>query len=104
MPLFFYPPIITVGQPATTTPPWPVASPILTAGLPAIKTEEEPTESESGGPVQTQLSPTMDAGKLPINTLLLAPGIKGPPTCGTVPVVIGHVCISVILAAAAILI
>ena len=91
-------------QPKTTVPPCAVGSPILTAGFPAINTEDDPKINESGGPAQTQLSPTIAAGNPPINTELFPPGSKGPPTCGFGPSDMGQVCISVILAAAAILI
>jgi hypothetical protein len=74
------------------------------AGLPVIKTDDEPAAKVSGGPVHIQLSPTIAAGKPAMSTLVLFPGNRGPPTCGTVPFTKGQVCISVALAAAAILI
>jgi hypothetical protein len=91
-------------QPKITLPPCAVLSPILTAGFPAIITDEEPTINESGGPAQTQLSPTIAAGSPPISTVLFPPGNNGPPTWGFGPSDIGQVCISVALAAAPILI
>jgi hypothetical protein len=76
-----------------------VESPILAAGFPPIKTLEDPDAMVSMGPVHTALSPTLAAGFPPINTVGSPAGIMGPPTCGTFPVTMGQVCISVILAA-----
>jgi hypothetical protein len=67
--------------------------------MPPIKTVVEPKTIESGGPVQTHMSPTLAAGKPPINTVTPPGGNIGPPTCGTIPVTIGQTCMSVIRAA-----
>lgn len=72
------------------------------AGLPPIKTVAEPLTTESGGPTQTQLSPTTAAGSPPINTVGQPGPTIGPPTWGIggVPgVCIGQVCRSVTRAA-----
>lgn len=56
----------------------------------------------SGGPTQTQESPTTAAGRPPISTVGTPGPITGPPTCGTggsPGVDMGQVCISVNLAA-----
>gem|GEM_PF-4139885 len=81
------------------TPPWPVLSPILAAGLLLIITVADPFAIESGGPTQTAISPTTAAGILQTSTVGTQGPEIGPPTCGTIPVTIGQVCISVILAA-----
>jgi hypothetical protein len=94
-----YPPISTVGHPNTMVPPWAVLSPILAAGMPPIMTVAEPIMIVSGGPVHTAMSPTRAAGKPPIMTIGQPGGNIGPPTCGTVPVTMGHTCMSLILAA-----
>lgn len=89
-------------QPSTIEPPCAVVSPIRAAGEPPIVTVAEPLIIESGGPTQTQLSPMTAAGILPIMTVGLPGPITGPPTCGIggkPGVTIGHVCISVNLAA-----
>jgi len=92
-----------VGHPKTIDPPCAVVSPIRAAGLPQIITVEDPLMIESGGPTQTQLSPITAAGILPINTVGAPGPIIGPPTCGmgdgNAGVCIGHICMSVILAA-----
>jgi hypothetical protein len=95
----FYPPIFTVGHPTTITPPCAVLSPILAAGFPPIITVPDPAAIVSGGPVQVSMSPTLAAGWPPNNTVGQPGGITGPPTCGTVPVTNGQVCISPTLAA-----
>jgi len=95
----YHHPIKTVASPADITPPCAVESPILAAGFPPIITLEDPDAIVSGGPVHIALSPTLAAGFPPINTVGSPAGIMGPPTCGVVPVTIGQVCISVILAA-----
>jgi hypothetical protein len=72
------------------------------AGFPPIITVAEPLTIVSGGPTQTHTSPITAAGIFPINTVATPGPIIGPPTCGIggIPgVCIGHVCISVILAA-----
>jgi hypothetical protein len=56
---------------------------------------------ESGGPAQAAISPTLAAGIPPINTVGDPAGKIGPPTCGIIPVTIGHTCMSNILAAGA---
>jgi hypothetical protein len=95
----YHPPIITVGQPRIITPPCAVESPMRAAGLPPINTVAEPITMLSGGPTHTHISPRQAAGKPPIKTVGTPGGKIGPPTCGTGPVDIGHVCISEILAA-----
>ena len=94
-----HPPICTVGKPATITPPCAVKSPCLAAGLPPINTVVDPTTIVSGGPTHTNKSPTTAAGKLPIKTVGTQGPVTGPPTCGTGPLNIGQVCMSVSLAA-----
>jgi hypothetical protein len=93
-----YPPICTVGNPPTITPPWAVISPCLAAGLPPINTDVLPFTITSGGPAQTHMSETTDAGNPPISTFATEGPVTGPPTCG-LGVAKGQVCISVILAA-----
>ena len=82
--------------------------PILAAGLPQIITVEDPLMIVSGGPTQTQLSPITAAGSLPIRTVAAPGPTIGPPTWGIgdgqAGVCIGHVCISVNLAAGGIFI
>ena len=88
-----------MGNPDTITPPWAVWSPIRAAGRPPINTVADPLMIAAGGPTQTDMSPRQAAGSLPINTVG-APGPDiGPPTCGTGPVLIGQVVISVSRAA-----
>ena len=91
--------MITVGQNPTINPPCAVASPILAAGKPPINTVAEPTMITSGGPVQTHMSVRRAAGNPPINTVGAPGDMIGPPTCGTTPVTIGQICMSVSLAA-----
>jgi hypothetical protein len=67
--------------------------------MPPIITVDDPAMIVSGGPVQVAISPTTAAGMPPINTVGLPGPVTGPPTCGTVPVTIGHTCMSVTLAA-----
>lgn len=94
------PPIMTVGHPATMTPPWAVESPMRAAGFPPIRTVAEPFTIESGGPVQVAMPPRFAAGRPPIKTVGAPGGRRGPPTCGTPPgLTIGQVCISVTRAA-----
>jgi hypothetical protein len=100
--LFFYP-IITVAHPNMMLPPCDVLSPMRAAGIPPIVTVAEPAAIESGGPVHVHISPTRAAGIPPIITVGHPGGMTGPPTCGTVPVTIGHTCISPALAANGIL-
>jgi hypothetical protein len=72
--------------------------------MPPIKTVADPMAMESGGPVQVAISPTLAAGIPPMSTVGSPGGKIGPPTCGTGPgFIIGHVCISVILAAGGII-
>jgi hypothetical protein len=99
----YYPPIITVGNPATMVPPWAVVSPILAAGLPPISTVAEPFTITSGGPVHTSISPTAAAGIPPTSTVGVPGPVTGPPTCGTGPLAKGQTCISVNLAAGGIM-
>ena len=82
----------------TILPPWLVESPILAAGFPFINTEPEPLLMESGGPTQMSRSPFRAAGKPPIFTLG-EPTTTGPPTCGTLAVTLGQICIDVNVAA-----
>ena len=49
--------------------------------------------------IEATLTPTRAAGKNPIKTVGQHGGMIGPPTWGTTPVTIGHVCMSVSLAA-----
>jgi hypothetical protein len=66
--------------------------------MPPIITVAEPLAIVSGGPTQVAVSPTRAAGiKLTITEE--HPVTMGPPTWGTVPVTMGQVCISEILAA-----
>jgi hypothetical protein len=95
-----YPPMITVAHPNVIAPPCAVLSPCLAAGIPPIITVPEPAAIVSGGPVHVSISPDLAAGIPPINTVAQPAGNTGPPTCGTVPVTIGQVCISPTLAAA----
>jgi len=53
----------------------------------------------SGGPAQVHILPTQAAGNPPIITVGAPGGKTGPPTWGTMPVTIGHTCISDTLAA-----
>jgi len=101
-----HPPIITVGSPRTMDPPCAVVSPIRAAGFPPIITVADPFTMVSGGPTQTAESPSTAAGNFPIRTVGEPGPITGPPTCGiggSPGVSIGHVCISVNLAAGGIL-
>ena len=91
--------MFTVGYPAVIEPPCAVLSPILAAGEPPIITVADPAAMVSGGPVQVNISPARAAGKPPISTVEQPGGSTGPPTCGTVPVIMGHTCISDTLAA-----
>src|SRR5262245_19295890 len=94
--------MMTVGHPATITPPCAVMSPMRAAGRKPIITVIDPFTITSGGPTQIAMSVTRAAGRKPINTCGQQGGMIGPPTCGTggVPgVTMGHVCMSVILAA-----
>lgn len=92
-------PMITVGQPAMMTPPCAVGSPILAAIKPPIRTVGEPMRIVSGGPTHVARSVTRAAGSPPISTVGHPGGRIGPPTCGTTPVTIGQVCMSVTRAA-----
>lgn len=92
-------PIRTVKHPSTMTPPCAVLSPSRAAGWPPISTVGEPATIESGGPTHMAISPKRAAGSPPINTVG-APGAEtGPPTWGTIPVTMGQVCRSVSRAA-----
>ena len=91
--------MFTVAHPATIMPPCDVLSPNLAAAIPPIFTVADPAAMVSGGPVQVSISPTLAAGIPPIITVGHPGGITGPPTCGTVPVTIGQVCMSPTLAA-----
>jgi len=75
-----YPPIITVGHPATITPPWTVWSPMRAAGRFPIITVAEPLAIISGGPVQKHLSLILAAGMPPMSTVGAHGGRIGPPT------------------------
>ena len=94
-------PIITVTAPGPTmTPPCEVWSPTRAAGIPPISTVGHPGGMiVSGGPTQVHISPTRAAGSPPISTVGHPGGKTGPPTCGTTPVTIGQVCISLTRAA-----
>jgi hypothetical protein len=73
-------------------------SPIRAAGLPPILTVADPLVIVSIGPTQVHMSPTLAAGMPEMITVGQQAGIIGPPTCGTTPVTIGQVCMSVIRA------
>ena len=75
----------------TMVPPWAVESPKRAAGVPPTMTVADPFTIESGGPTQVHMQPTFAAGMPPISTVGAPGGRIGPPTCGTGPVVIGHV-------------
>ena len=79
--------------------PWAVLSPMRAEGIPPIITVLDPFTIVSGGPTQTHRSPTIEAGKPPINTVGIPGPVIGPPTWGTGPVSMGQTCISVSLAA-----
>src|SRR4029077_8643860 len=81
------------------TPPWAVGSPMRAAGLPPIITFVEPMMIESGGPTHVHMLPEVAAGRPAISTVGTPGGRIGPPTCGTTPVTIGQVCMSVTRAA-----
>ena len=83
----------------TMTPPWAVMSPMRAAGIPPISTVKDPSAMTSGPPAQTAMSPTRAAGRPPMRTVGQPGGRIGPPTCGTGPVAIGQVCMSVTRAA-----
>src|SRR5262249_27709490 len=78
-----------VGKPITTTPPWPVMSPIRAAGMPPIIVVKLPIAIMSGPPAHTAGSQTRAAGIPPIITVTAPGGMIGPPTCRTTPVHIG---------------
>ena len=59
----------------------------------------EPLAMTSGGPTHVAMSPTRAEGIMPISTVGQPGGRIGPPTCGTTPVTIGQVCMSVTRAA-----
>jgi len=65
------------------------------AGLPPISTVAEPFTIVSGGPTHTAMSPSTAAGMFAMRTVGMPGPPTGPPTCGTGPVVIGQVCMSV---------
>src|ERR1044072_3878852 len=91
---------MTVGQQGgMMTPPCAVWSPRRAANRPPIITVVEPFTIRSGGPTQMHWSVTRAAGRKPISTCGQPGATIGPPTCGTTPVTIGHVCMSVSLAA-----
>ena len=73
-------PIKTVGKPRVMLPPCAVESPIRAAGFPPISTVADPLAITSGGPTQTHISPTTEAGWLPIRTLGTPGPETGPPT------------------------
>jgi hypothetical protein len=64
-----------------------------------MSTVADPNKTVSGGPVQISMSPIRNAGMPPIKTVTSPGGNAGPPTWGTVPVTIGHTCMSPTLAA-----
>jgi hypothetical protein len=69
------------------------------AGMFPINTVADPLAIVSGGPVQVHISPIRAAGIPPMSTVGHPGGMMGPPTCGTTPVTIGQVCMSVTRAA-----
>ena len=95
---------MTVGYPIAMAPPCTVGSPIRAAIMFPMKTVGDPIAMLSGGPTQVHKSVARAAGWPPISTVGHPGGKIGPPTCGTTPVTIGHVCISPTLAAWGILI
>src|ERR1700676_4657282 len=70
---------------------------------PPINTVGEPIAIMSGGPTQVAMSVARAAGNIPISTVGSPGGRIGPPTWGTMPVTIGHTCMSVMRAAGGIL-
>jgi hypothetical protein len=89
---------MTVGQPATITPPCAVLSPIRAAGFPQMRTVADPLMIESGGPTHTHMLPSVAEGIMPIMTVGPPGETMGPPTWGTgtgAGVDIGQVCMSV---------
>src|SRR5262249_31044365 len=92
-------PMITVGQPVTMTPPCAVRSPIRAACCPHTMTDIDPLTMTSVGPVQISMGVPRAGGGRQVTTVGQPGGMMGPPTCGTRPVTIGQVCISVIRAA-----
>src|SRR4029079_8959476 len=76
-----------------------VGSPIRAAIMPPMNTVGEPMAMASGGPGQTHMSVSRAAAMPPMITVGQHGGKIGPPTCGTGPVNMGQVCISVIRAA-----
>ena len=88
-------------------PPCAHVSPTLAAGFRPIRTVADPFTIESGGPTHTHKSPITAAGNFPINTVGTEGPDIGPPTwgigAGNAGVCIGHMCISVILAAGGII-
>ena len=89
---------------------WAVRSSTRAAGSPPIITEEDPFEiipgpagMHAGRTHGAVLSVSRAAGCPPMSTVGSPAGKMGPPTWGTVPVTMGHTCISVILAAGGIL-
>ena len=92
-------PISTVKQPVTMTPPCTVMSPIRAAGSPPTRTVNAPCTIMSIGPTQIAMSVIRACGIMQVSTVGMHGGMIGPPTCGTSPVTIGQVCMSVTLAA-----
>src|SRR4051812_15529079 len=81
------------------TPPCAVRSPMRAAGKPPMRTVVDACTITSGGPTHIATSVTRAAGSILIRTVGQPGAVIGPPTCGTTPVTIGQVCISVSLAA-----
>ncbi|MGC1087285.1 MAG: hypothetical protein WA894_02520, partial [Candidatus Acidiferrum sp.] len=73
--------------------------PMRAAINPPISTVGEPMMIMSGGPTQVSMSVMRAAGRAPINTVGSQGVMIGPPTWGTIPVTIGHTCMSVTRAA-----
>jgi len=91
-------PMITVGQPWTTIPPWEVMSVSRTAAMLLMSTVGEPLLSVSVGPTHMDWSLTIAAGRFPIRTVAADPR-QMPPTWGTTAVTRGHTWLSVMRAA-----
>ena len=81
------------------TPPCIVVSNMRAAGSPPTRTVNAPCTIMSIGPTQIAMSVIRACGIMQVSTLIWHGGMIGPPTCGTSPVTIGQVCMSVTLAA-----
>ena len=68
-----------VGIPRTMAPPCPLISPMQAVGLFCDKTVKHAKATESGGPIQTAISPITAAGG-PLIKTVAAVAITGPQT------------------------